>query len=59
MLLVALPLSLFAWWVNQGGENWIGTMLYNWSLVALGGVVLVVGGGSLIWGRSRRVPHRP
>ena len=51
LLLVSL-LTWFAWWVNQGNPNWIGSMLYGYALVALAIVAGVLSGIAAL-GRRR------
>ena len=43
-LFLAALLTWFAWWVNQGDPNWIGSMLYGYALVALALVAGVLSG---------------
>ena len=52
LLLVSL-LTWFAWWVNQGNPNWIGSMLYGYALVALAIVAGFLSGIAAL-GRRRR-----
>jgi len=52
LLLVSL-LTWFAWWVNQGNPNWIGSMLYGYALAALAMVAGVLSGIAALARRRR------
>ena len=50
-VLLVSTLTWFAWWVNQGNPNWIGSMLYGYALIAL---ALVTGVLAAIAALARR-----
>jgi hypothetical protein len=52
-VLLASILTWFAWWVNQGNPNWIGSLLYGYALIALALVAGLLGGLAALASRRR------
>jgi len=57
VLMGLVLLTCFVWWASQGTENWIGDMLYNYSLTALLVLSILAAIYGIITGRSRRVSN--